>query len=677
MVGGAPAAGVIRQCQKLGYAGELWAVHPTRSEVAGVAAYASVEALPGVPDAAFVGVPAEQAIEVVAGLSARGCGGAVVYASGFAEAGGVGLERQVALVAAAGEMPVIGPNCMGVIDYRLGAALWPDQQGAPALDGHGVAIVTQSGNIALNLTMQQRGLPIAAVLAVGNCAVTGVVEVLDAYVERPEITAIGLHLEQVPPLAELLPVARRAAAAGKPVVVLRTGRSSAGARASATHTAALAGDDAIAAAVLEHCGFAEAEDVSGFLETLLLAHVGGEISEASIVSASCSGGEAALIADLAAAAGVAVPELSDADRARLGSVLGQRVPVHNPLDYHTYVWGDPIATRALFDAVMQVEVGLRVLVLDEPVGERCDPTDWEITLAAWVAAAKTAQQPAAVLSTMSELMPADTARRLAAAGVAPLRGMRDALAAVRSLNSARAQRCRLLEKASWVPSTDADARLRPRPRSRPRPSEGIAWLADAGIATPGRVTVLFAQAAEAAAGLRPPWAVKTAAPILHKSDVGGVRVGLSEPAEVEVAARAMANLGEHVVIEEMVTGAVCELLLSARRDPAHGVTLTLGAGGIHTELLSDTTVLVGAITPQDVDLALRRLRCWPLLEGFRGAPAADVGAVVEAALALVAGLARDPEIAEVEVNPLIVLPRGQGVCAVDALLLPLTGSDHG
>lgn len=672
VIGGRAAESVVRQCHSLGYAGDLWAVHPSRPQVAGVTAYASVSELPAVPDAAFVGVGAQPAVEVIAELAALGCGGAVVYASGFAEVGGDGLSLQRDLVAAAGEMPLLGPNCMGVLDYRSGAALWPDQHGGDRLDRPGVAVITQSGNIALNLTMQRRGLPLAAMLAVGNCAVTGVVELLDAYLARPDITAVGLHLEQVPPLAQLLPVARRAAALGKPLVVLRTGRSAAGARASATHTAALAGDAAVAGAVLRHCGCAEVADIDAFIDILLLAHTTGGVPVASIVSASCSGGEAALIADLAADAGVDLPELSSADRERLDQALGGRVAVDNPLDYHTYVWGDPLATRALFDAVVQVAVGLRVLVLDLPRSDRCDPAAWEVTLDAWVSAATAYGQPAAVLATMAEAMPPDVAERLVAAGITPLCGVRTAMAAVASLaRSTQRQRVLAAQRDADVASGgDGGA------GTAPHGADAMSWIAHAGLRTPRRVTAPVAEAGAALGALSAPVVMKTAAALAHKSDVGGVRLGLWDAASAQAAALEMAALDPCVVLEEMIVGGVAELLVSVRRDPLHGVVLALGSGGTRTEIDADSTVLVGSITREEVHSGLESLRCWPLLTGFRGGAPGDLDATIDSALALVRALQGAPGVAEVEVNPVIVLPAGQGAVAVDAVVIPGEGCRH-
>ncbi len=664
VVGGAAAEGVIRQCALLGYAGELWPVHPTREQVGGLKAYRSVADLPGVPDAAFIGVAAEATIDVVEQLSARGCGGAVCHASGFGETGELGRARQQRLRVAAGVMPVIGPNCMGVIDYVTGAALWPDQQGGGRVEGSGVAFVTQSGNIALNLTMQQRGLPVAAVFSMGNQAVTTLAEVIGAMVDSPRVSAVGVHMEQVPPLPELLPVAQRAAAAGKPVIVLRTGRSRQGARANATHTGSLAGDSAVAAAVLRRCGFAEVDDVSQLLEALVLAHVVPELPEASIVSASCSGGEAALVADVAEATGIAMPELSVADRDRIGEVLGDRVTVDNPLDYHTYAWGQEDTLRRLFDGVAQVDAALRILVLDEPRADRCDPAAWEATLSAWCSAAQAHTGPSAVLASIGESLSPVTAARLLEQGVAPLRGIREGLAAVCTVVAATQGRRAVLDrgtKAAHRPTQHSGAGL--------PTADGYAWLAAAGIPSPRRGVAAIEDAAQLAGSMRLPVVVKTAAALLHKSDVGGVALDLYTPEAVASAARAMAHLHPQVLVEEMAPVGVAEILVGVRKDEGHGTVVTVGAGGVTTELESDVVTLVGSLHGADVRDALSQLRLAPVLRGYRGRPAGDVDALVGAVLALASGLERSPDLAEVEVNPILVLPDGHGVVAVDVVLV--------
>ncbi|WP_315982175.1 CoA-binding protein [Aliamphritea spongicola] len=246
--GGAGARYAIVESQKLGFDGEIWAVHPSHSEMAGVKCYPSIADLPGVPDAAYVAVNAEAAMEIVGQLSEIGCGGAVLYASGFAEVGEEGAERQRLLVERAGSMPMIGPNCYGVLNCLDKAVLWPDQHGSKAVD-KGVAVITQSGNIGLNITMQRRGLPLAFMFTMGNQANVGVADVMDALLDDPRITAIGLHIEGLSDIHHFDAVCRRALEKRIPVVAAKNGRSEAAAKIAMSHTSSLTGSDKL----LMHC----------------------------------------------------------------------------------------------------------------------------------------------------------------------------------------------------------------------------------------------------------------------------------------------------------------------------------------------------------------------------------------------------------------------------------------
>src|SRR5579859_7343091 len=274
--GGKPAAEVVRQNLGMGFTGELWPVHPSLGEVAGLPAYRSVAELPGVPDAAFIAVNRHLSVDIAGALAERGCGGAVCYAAGFSEAGEDGSDLQARLVAAADAMPFLGPNCYGVINYLDGVLLWPDQQGGRRVP-RGVAIVTQSGNIAINLTMARRALPIGYLVALGNQAQTGLSAMIEALLQDDRVTAIGLHIEAIDDAGDFARAAARARAKGVPIVALKTGSSAAGARLTISHTASLAGADAVVDAYLRRVGVVRVHSVPVLLETLKLLHLGGPI----------------------------------------------------------------------------------------------------------------------------------------------------------------------------------------------------------------------------------------------------------------------------------------------------------------------------------------------------------------------------------------------------------------
>ena len=431
VVGGREAARVAEQCDRMGFAGALWPVHPERGTVAGRPAFRSVAELPAPPDAAFIGVNRHATVEVVAALSRAGAGGAVCYASGFLEAGdGGALQR--ALVEAAGEMPIIGPNCYGLINFLDGAPLWPDQHGGRRLgaDERGVAIVTQSSNITISLTMQRRALPLAYVVTAGNQAQLGVSRLASAFLEDERVSAIGLHVEGFDSVAGFEALAREARARAVPVVVMKAGRSERGRAATLSHTASVAGSDAGAAAFLRRLGFARVHGIPELLEALKLLHVHGALGGARLGAMCCSGGEAGVIADAVEGTGVALPDLAPEHAAAVGATVHPLVTVANPLDYHTFSWGDEAALAGTFTAFARAGFDATMLVLDFPRTDRCEDAEWWVAANAFERAMDAAGARGIIAATLGENLSEETAEKLMKRGIAPLAGVREALTAI-------------------------------------------------------------------------------------------------------------------------------------------------------------------------------------------------------------------------------------------------------
>jgi len=290
----------------MGFAGEIWPVHPTARELEGLSCFRSIDDLPAAPDASFIGVNRELTIDVVRRLAARQAGGAVAYASGFKESDETGKQLQAILVRAAGTMPVLGPNCYGFINYLDGALLWPDQHGGKRVE-RGVALIMQSSNIAINLTMNQRALPIAYVICLGNQATVGVSDVMRAVADDPRVSAVGLYLEGLDDPERFASAALSLRRKNLPVVALHGGRSEAGAEQAVSHTASITGEGEVMSAFLKRLGVSEITSLPVLLETLKLLHVHGRLRGRRIVSLSCSGGEATLMADGAIGTGVSFP----------------------------------------------------------------------------------------------------------------------------------------------------------------------------------------------------------------------------------------------------------------------------------------------------------------------------------------------------------------------------------
>ncbi len=630
----------------MGFDGPVWPVHPTREEIGGARCYRSLADLPGPPDATFIGVNRHATLDVVAELAAMGAGGATCFASGWEEAGEADLQAR--LVAAAGDMPILGPNCYGVINYLDGALLWPDQHGGIRVD-RGVALLSQSSNIVINLTMQARGLPVAYVACLGNAAQVGLAELAGALLADDRVTALGMYVEGIDDAAAFADLAERARAAGKGVVCIKSGKTELSRTAAASHTASLAGGGAASSAFLRACGVAEVATPAELIETLKIFHVCGPQVGPRLCSLSCSGGEAGLVADLAAPFGVDFPPPSDAQRQRLGDILGPIVTIANPLDYHTFIWGDGPRTTDVF-ATMLAGYDAGIFIIDPPRPDRCDPSSFQPALDAIVAAAAQTGKPAFAVASLAENFDEALAVSMMGNNVVPIMGLETALGAIQAAQTAP-------NRGGWRPwPVQGPRKLQMRDEASSK-----ALLADAGVIVPKSATAPdLADLVPLAARLTGPIALKGLG-FAHKTEAGAVRLGLTSLSGQPEMAGATGYLAE-----EMVTEVVAELLVGLRRDPVYGATLTLGFGGVTAELLADTVTLVLPVTEDGVRAALRQLRLWPLLDGYRGRPKADVAAAVAAVMALQSFMQGRPGIEEVEINPLMICQTG--AVAVDAVI---------
>ena len=430
VIGGREAETVAGECARIGYRGPVWPVNPRRGSIGGHRCFRAVEDLPQAPDAAFVAVPREAAIDTVARLAAMGAGGAVCHTAGFAETGPEGAKLEAALVEAAGDLALIGPNCYGVINYLDRAALWPFAHGG-SCPGYGAAIVTQSGMLSSDLTMSQRSVPFAFMASIGNQSVVTLADCIDIFQEFDGVRAIGLHVEEIPDVARFSAAVRKAVAAGVPVVALRTGVSEIGARLVASHTGALSGADDLYQALFDRLGVIRVSTPAELLETLKLLCVAGVPGGDRVAALTCSGGAAAMLADHAQGVGLRFPPPSERTAERLAQCLPHTATVSNPLDYTTPIWGMPERVRPVFDAMLADPCDIALIVQDYPLEGLDESKDSYLSDArSFIAAARAAGVPAAVCSTLPENLDRTTREMLVAAGVAPMQGIREALDAI-------------------------------------------------------------------------------------------------------------------------------------------------------------------------------------------------------------------------------------------------------
>ena len=654
--GGAWCESVAEQAIKMGFMGKIYPIHPKRKPLAGIASFAKITDLPYPPDACFIGVNRYITIDVVSQLSAMGAGGAICFASGFSEAeqeDNKGADLQTQLVTAAGDMPILGPNCYGIINYLDRAILWPDQHGGIAV-ANGVGIITQSSNMAINITMQARALPIAAIACAGNQAQISMADIGLEMLQDPRITALGLHIEGFNNLRSYERLATEAHRLNKPIVALKVGKSDQAKAATISHTASVAGGDAGASALLKRLNVARVNSLPTLLETLKILHFTGPLPNTNIASISCSGGEASLAADTAIGHSLTFPPLTQSQQTNLRAALGPLVALANPLDYHTYIWRDSSAMTAAWASMMEPHLALTLLVVDFPRSDRCSDADWDCAIeAAGRAKARTGAN-VAMVTTLPENLSERIAERLTAVGVIPLLGMTEAIEAVEAA-------------ASFTRPANTELLL-PTPSKNPKilseaTAKKVLAMHDLRIPNAQRAT-----SPENAAAIAETIGFSVALKgegVAHKSEANAVALNLQTPDAVQAAATTMPVAT--FLVEEMLTGGVAELLIGVVKDPAHGFVLTLGAGGTLTEVLNDTTSMLIPATRDDIDAGLQSLKSAKLLNGFRGAPAADMQAILDAIAAIQNYvLANADGLEEVEVNPLICTPTD--AIAADALI---------
>ena len=661
--GGAQAQEVIRQSDRMGYQGEIWPVHPKKTEVLGRTVYRSVADLPGSPDAAYLGVNRHLTIDIVRDLAARGAGGAICYATGFIEAGEEGSELQERLLAASGDMPLVGPNCYGLLNYLDGAMLWPDQQGGRRVD-EGVAIITMSSNVGFSLTMQRRGLPIAYMLSLGNKLKFDLHDAIHTFARQDRVTALGLYMETMPePKAfqEAINVAREL---GKPIVAIKTGRSKVGQKMVVSHTASLAGSDDLVSALFERLGVARVDSLEALMEALKVLHVLGPLNGGRIGAMSTSGGDLTLLAD-AMGPDLTLPPLSEKVAQRLRGTVHERVVAANPFDYQMFNWDDEDHMAQKFSAFLSEDFDVSLCLLDYPREDLCDQSSWGGAERGFVRAAKQTGTKAAVLATFSDTITESVAARLMKESVALLAGIDDGISGIQAAVDIGAAWSRppcppLL--TSCGPRQDGPVKVLDEAESKD-------LLSRCGVPVPsGRVVRSTGEAVAAAGELGYPVVVK-ALGVAHKTEVGGVSLGLGSAEEVSATVMGMAGLSDSYLIEKMVDGVVAELIVGVACDDQFGRYLLVGGGGILVELMKDSASLLLPITQEQVLRALGQLKCAPLLNGFRGAPPADLRAAADVILSVAGLVENDPSsIIELDINPLMLLAQGQGVVAADALI---------
>ena len=605
----------------------MWVVNPKYPELGGRKCYASIADLPEAPDATFIAVPREATIDILKQLDARGGGGAICYAAGYTEVGGEGVALHEEFTKAAGNLAVVGPNCYGMLNFIDGICLWPTGAFGHQVET-GCAIVMQSGNIALNLSRNDRSVPFAYVISSGNQAILNAADYVDALADDPKVTAIGLYLEGIKDVPAFSRAAAKALQRGKPLVALKAGNSELGAKFAMSHTGSLAGSGKMYDALFERLGIIRVHSVPQLLETLKLVSTAGLPKGDRLAVFTCSGGECLLTADLCDELGIPLPGFSKDQADDLRAQLPNFATVSNPLDYNTSLWGHEDLLVKCFSTVMRGAFDAGMLVIDFATdGPETEEACMAGVRAILKACAMHGKMPI-VTSTLSELLPAVARAEVIAAKGAPMQGLEEALNAFAAVHRFAQRKAKVA--AAALPATPPAGEAR-RMLSE---VEGKKLLAGFGLAVPESRVVAPVDAITAAEALGFPVVLKVAEPLIaHKTEAGAVAINLKSPADVEaalarmeksVAAYLKGGRIEKVLVERMVGDVVAELIVGVQRDPQFGLALVVGAGGILVELVEDAAMLLLPTSAEEVEAAIRRLKIAKLLAGYRGKPAADM-----------------------------------------------------
>jgi acyl-CoA synthetase (NDP forming) len=674
-IGGRP----LQFLQKYGYRGAIYPINRKGGTVQSLQAYASVADLPEAPELAVMAVPPESVLEAVKDCARSGVRAAVILSSGFSEMGEAGsrLQAEIGKVAKSSGMRVVGPNCLGSIGVaeKSIATFSVALESAFPTAGH-VGIVSQSGNLG-SYTMRlavDRGIGISRLLTTGNECDVDIADGIASLASDPATSVILCCMETCRDAGKLVRALAMAREAGKPVIVLKVGVSAAGSEAAASHTGALAGSDAVFDVVLRNGGAIRVPSIEQLLDVGHAVSVVGTArapkgNRAALVTAS--GGFGVLMADAASAQGLDLPKLSARTQERILSALPYASP-GNPVDMTAQVSSRPELLVQVLSAVAEDPVCDAVILQSAYAFQM--PRLRDVYIAALEQVRR--DHPSRLILLCCKA-PRDTIAQLNRMGfptVETIDAACSTLAALVRLGTRGEQ----AETAATLSSTDALPQ-----EAFANEASAKAALAQAGVPVLKEVTAASRDAALAAAReIGFPVVLKIVSPdILHKTEVGGVVVGVRSEAQLadeydsllaRVAQKAPRARIAGVLVAQMAQGGI-ELILGTKKDPVFGPVVMVGLGGIFAEVLRDVALQIAPVSEQQATQMLRSLKAFPLLDGARGRAKADIAAAARAVAALSQFAAQHADVvAEIDINPLVVMDQGQGAFALDALLVPET-----
>lgn len=680
IVGASPTPGalgnsVLANLDRHGFSGPVHLINPKREKIGERPCLKSIGELPHGVDAAVLAIPGPAVVGALRELAARGVGAAVIFAAGFAEGGveGLAMQAEIGRIAAEHDMVIEGPNCLGLVNYMAGIPLTFVETPARRLEGRpGIGIVSQSGAMAvvLGTMLMGKDLGISISVSTGNEAASGVEDYVAHLIGEPDTPVIGMIVEQFRDPARFLALAGQARRAGKSIVLLHPGKSSAARESAATHTGAMAGDWDVMRAKVERAGVVLVDTLEELGDVLDLALRAGPFTAGGAAVLTESGAFKALTFDLCESVGLALPPPGADIAARLRGSIPDFIPVSNPMDLTAQALVDPGLYRRTLEPLLDdpdiAALVLAIIQTDEatcalkfpPIIDAIEALDPQKPLV-FAGLDEGAKVPAAYVEALrargTPYFPtADRALRAIARMVR--RAGRDFAASPLAPIDLGPLR------PGVIPEYRAKQLL--TPAMIPFPEGGLATSRDEAQAIAARIGFPVALKAQAQA-------------LSHKSDAGGVVLGLGDADAVargwdrmhaDISAHAPDLALDGVLVEAMGKRGT-ELIIGARNDADWGPVILAGFGGVHAELLKDVRLIAPDLTHDAIVAELRQLRSAALFDGFRGSPSLDIDAVAALISTLGAVLAGTPQIREIDLNPVVVYPQGGGVVALDALML--------
>ena len=667
LFGGLWIENVANQIKNSNFKGNVWPINPHRKSIAGYKCFQDISDLPGVPDTAFIGVNRTKTLEILTKLNEVGCGGATCFAAGFSEVDKYGKQLQKKLSKASKDMPFLGPNCYGYINYLDHIHMWPDQHGGKEVE-KGVAIIAQSSNIAINLTMNTRSTPIAYVLTTGNQAKIDMSDLGLAMINDKRVTAIGIYIEGFKDIKKFEKMAFSALRSNIPIVVLKSGKTDLSKKQSFSHTASITGDSDISSAFLKRLGIVEVDDLELFLETLKVLNFNGRLEKNSIISVSCSGGEASLVSDICKNISLKFPKFSKEKSTKISKTLGELVKISNPLDYHTFIWGNQKKMNELFVAICEKVNDLIIFVFEVPRNDRCDPTSFKCGIEAIIHAKKKTNAKIAVVSSISESMTEDLAEVFIKNQILPLGGLKTGLRAIELSNKSF-----LFSKKVDFIKVLLEKRISQKNRRSLLEIDSKKILKKYGIPVPNSLITNKSRLKKTNYSIN-----KLKFPIVlkgtgssHKTEHGLVFLNIKSKEDLFKIQKKITKIEGNILIEEMIAPISLELLIGITKDETGLFALTIAQGGTYSELYSNTrnskSLVILPTNKNSIKEALKELTLYPIFKGYRGLPKANLKKTTEVIFKLSSlTVENNINIEEIEINPLIVTPKG--AYAADALI---------